>query len=404
MTEEKPLFSVSELNSYVNLVLSLDGNLKHITVRGEISGFKRHTSGHLYFTLKDEKASVRTVMFKYSANRLTFLPKDGLSVTITGYVGIFEKDGSFQLYAENMISSGSGDLYQRFIALKNELNDKGWFAEGRKKKIPFLPAAVGVVTSASGAAIEDIRRVIGRRFPSMPIVLYPASVQGIAAPSEIASAIKKADNEKAVDVLIVGRGGGSLEDLWAFNELPVATAIYNCTIPVISAVGHEIDFTICDFVSDIRAATPSAAAEIAVPEYKELSCSLNSIADRLYKCIQRGLHEKRALLSLVISSSSFKNPYSFLNDPSQRLESDWTLFNDIIQKRLQDYVLRLKVAGVSLKAYSDESLLAKGFIIAEKNDGSRVFSANDVNEGEELTLHFKNGKAYVYVNQISIIE
>lgn len=397
MIDVQPTFSVSELNSYVNLLLGLDDNLKSITVRGEISGFKRHTSGHLYFTLKDEKASVRVVMFKYNASRLSFFPKDGLAVNITGHVGLFEKDGSFQLYADSMVSTGSGDLYRLFTELKEELDKKGWFAATEKKQIPYLPSCVGVVTSPSGAAIEDIRKVIGRRFPGMPIRLYPASVQGVGAAEEIANAVFLADKEKAVDVLIVGRGGGSLEDLWAFNEMAVATAVHDCSIPVISAVGHEIDFSICDFVADVRAATPSAAAELAVPEFSALSNSLSSVRKRLENSILRGVTEKRNVLKGLENNPYLKNPHMILDAPLQRLESCWGNISDISQRSFADFSLRLKVAQAALKPYAEDSLLAKGFIVATKENGIRVFSAKSLDPGDRLKIRFKDGTANVSV-------
>ena len=400
MPEIHPTFSVSELNSYVNLVLGLDENLKNVTVTGEISGFKRHISGHLYFTLKDEKSSLRVVMFKYSACRLSFLPKDGLSVTVNGHVGLFEKDGSFQLYAESMSSSGAGDLYKQFLALKEELDGKGWFDPSIKKKIPFLPSCVGVVTSGSGAAIEDIKKVIGRRFPCMPIVLYPTLVQGSGAARDIALAIQKADKEKKCDVLIVGRGGGSLEDLWAFNELPVAEAVHDCSLPVISAVGHEIDFSICDFVADVRAATPSAAAEIAVPEWSNIKEELISIQQRLGKCVQRGVLEKKNALRLTSNSLIFKNPCSLLESPSQKLEVAWNNLTNIAASTFADYSLRIKIANTALKAYSEDSLLHKGFIFATKENGKRIFSIHELNVGDRFGIHFRDGTAHVSVSNI----
>ena len=281
MTELKPVFTVSELNEYVDLMLSRDPFMGELTVTGEISAFKRHTSGHLYFTLKDDAASVRCVMFRPNALRLSFFPKDGMSVRIEGRAGLYGRDGSFQVYAERMEKTGDGALYQKFLALREELKGRGWFDESLKKPIPFLPRAVGVVTSGTGAAIEDIRNVIARRFPNMPIRLYPVAVQGEKAAGEIAAAIRQADRERRCDVLIVGRGGGSLEDLWAFNEEIVVAAVHDCTLPVISAVGHEIDFSLTDFAADLRAPTPSAAAELAVPELGKLKDGLAQSRDRL---------------------------------------------------------------------------------------------------------------------------
>lgn len=402
MTEARPTFSVSELNSYVNLVLGLDGNLKDITVTGEISGFKRHPSGHLYFTLKDENASVRAVMFKFNAFRLSFLPKDGLSVTVKGHVGLYEKDGSFQLYADSMTCTGSGELFRKFLALKEELSAAGWFEQSLKKEIPFLPAKIGVVTSSSGAAIEDIRKVIGRRFPGMPILLYPASVQGAGAAEEIAAAIEKADREHKCDVLIVGRGGGSLEDLWAFNELPVAKAVHACGIPVISAVGHEIDFSICDFVADVRAATPSAAAELAVPEHAALKSGLESMGDRLNKCMARGLFEKRTALRSVGNATVMKNGRLLLEKPSQKLEMTWNGLCLQAQKQLSDRRVRLQIALEKLKAHSPKTILAKGFAAALDERGRQIRSAAEAVPGTGLVLRFSDGTVHVTVDDICL--
>lgn len=402
MTDVQPTFSVSELNSYVNLLFDSDNNLKDITVRGEISGFKRHTSGHLYFTLKDEKASVKAVMFKFNAGRLSFFPKDGMSVIINGHVGLFEKEGSFQLYVDSMTSVGAGDLYRQFTELKNDLERRGWFDKSAKKELPFLPSCIGVVTSASGAAIEDIRKVIGRRFPGMPILLYPAAVQGTDAAETIASAIAEADREKKADILIVGRGGGSFEDLWAFNEPAVAAAVHNCSIPVISAVGHEIDFSICDFVADVRAATPSAAAELAVPEYASLQDVLMSLKERLGKCMQRGIAEKNNALHTIANNPYFKKPHMMLEPPSQKLESCWNSILDMIQKRLAEISLRLQVSYAGLRPYAEDSLLAKGFIVAIKENGERAFSAKDIELGEKVKIRFKDGAVNASVIDIDL--
>lgn len=404
MTDAKHVLSVSDLNAYANLVLSLDGNLKHVIVKGELSGFKRHPSGHLYFTLKDEKASVRAVMFKYCANRISFLPKDGISVNAEGHVGLFEKDGSFQLYVENMQPVGTGDLYRNYVLLKEELDKKGWFAPEIKKTIPFLPNRVGVVTSASGAAIEDIRKVILRRFPGMPIVLYPASVQGKGAADEIAKAITEADQKKEVDVLIVGRGGGSLEDLWAFNEFAVANAVHDCSIPVISAVGHEIDYSICDFVADVRAATPSAAAEIAVPELGVLFDTIQSIGLRLVRSLQHGIMEKKAAVQLISSNLIMKNPYYMLDKPSQKLEAEWSQINEKIKFTFSILESRLKVANAQLNAYSGNNIFRNGYAIVEKIDGSRVTSVSQISKEEELLLKMSDGSVQVTVFNIENTE
>ncbi|MBQ3652193.1 MAG: exodeoxyribonuclease VII large subunit, partial [Clostridia bacterium] len=335
MTELKPVFTVSELNEYVDLMLTHDPYLGELTVTGEISAFKRHTSGHLYFTLKDDAASVRCVMFRPNALRLNFFPKDGMSVRIEGRAGLFSRDGSFQVYAERMEKTGDGALYQKFLALREELRQRGWFEESLKKPIPFLPRAVGVVTSGTGAAIEDIRNVISRRFPNMPILLYPVSVQGEKAAGEIAAAIRKADEEQRCDVLIVGRGGGSLEDLWAFNEEIVVAAVHACSLPVISAVGHEIDFSLTDFASDLRAPTPSAAAELAVPEYATLSDRLAQDWDRLRSALLNGIARKKDRLELIVHRRGGMLAEQRLQQEQQRLDQCQEALEEGIEGQLQ---------------------------------------------------------------------
>ena len=264
------ILGVSQLNEYVNNLLRRDGLLQGLQVRGEISGFKRHSSGHLYFSLKDEAALVRCVMFRQHALSLHPLPKDGEMVTVTGSISLYVKDGQYQLYVTKLQREGQGDLYAQFLASKAALEAEGLFDSAHKKPIPRLPRCVGVVTSPTGAAIQDIFQITRRRFPGMGLLLYPVKVQGEGAAEQIAKAIQWMDAHKAADVLIVGRGGGSLEDLWAFNEECVARAIYACSIPIVSAVGHETDVSIADFVADLRAPTPSAAAELCVPEYDRL--------------------------------------------------------------------------------------------------------------------------------------
>ena len=303
MSELKPVFSVHELNEYIDLMLGYDPNLKDLAVEGELEAVKRHSSGHMYFTLKDEVASVNCVMFRQYVMGLRFLPKDGQRVRLVGRASLYQRDGRFQLMATGLMPKGDGSLYAAFAAYKEELKQRGWFEESEKKPIPFLPKCVGVVTSASGAAWHDVQNVIARRFPSMPVLLYPAAVQGEGAAKEIAEAIDQADREQRCDVLIVGRGGGSMEDLWAFNEPPVADAIHRCSIPIISAVGHETDVSISDFVADLRAPTPSAAAELAVPQWDALTGTLEMMGDRLKNALQNGLHRKKDRLNLLFSDS-----------------------------------------------------------------------------------------------------
>ena len=397
MTELKPVFTVSELNEYVDLMLSRDPFVGELTVTGEISAFKRHTSGHLYFTLKDDAASVRCVMFRPNALRLSFFPKDGMSVRIEGRAGLYGRDGSFQVYAERMEKTGDGALYQKFIALREELKGRGWFDESLKKPIPFLPRAVGVVTSGTGAAIEDIRNVIARRFPNMPIRLYPVAVQGEKAAGEIAAAIRQADRERRCDVLIVGRGGGSLEDLWAFNEEIVVAAVHDCTLPVISAVGHEIDFSLTDFAADLRAPTPSAAAELAVPELGKLKDGLAQSRDRLCSALRHGVERKRDRLELLIRRRGALLTEQRVMQEQQRLDTCRDALEEGIEGRLQRQRDALATVGARLKAADPLGALDRGFALVYDAKNDLVRRADDAAVGEGLTLRFRDGRVQAHV-------
>ena len=392
MTELKPVFTVSELNEYVDLMLSRDPYMGELTVTGEISAFKRHTSGHLYFTLKDDAAAVRCVMFRPNALRLSFFPKDGMSVRIEGRAGLFGRDGAFQVYAERMEKTGDGALYQKFLALREELRKRGWFDESLKKPIPFLPRAVGVVTSGTGAAIEDIRNVIARRFPNMSVLLYPVAVQGEKAAGEIAAAIRRADEEQRCDVLIVGRGGGSLEDLWAFNEEIVVAAVHSCSLPVISAVGHEIDYSLTDFAADLRAPTPSAAAELAVPEFEKLSDRLAQSRDRLRSALLHGVERKKDRLELLIRRRGALLTEQRLQQEQQRLDRCRDAMEDGIKRHLQRQRDRLTTFGARLKAADPLGALDRGFALVYDDRSSIVRRAADTVVGQGLLLRFRDGR------------
>ena len=273
------VLSVTQLNEYVSTLIRNDMLLGSVSIRGEISGFKRHSSGHIYFSMKDESSVVRCVMFRQNAMSLDRSIGDGMQVTASGYASLYTRDGQFQFYVKSIEREGEGELYRRFAMLKTRLEAQGLFAKEHKKPIPMLPKCLGVVTSATGAAIQDIINITRRRYPAMDILLSPASVQGAGAAKEIADAIRLLDGSGKADVIIVGRGGGSIEELWAFNEEIVAKAIYACKTPIVSAVGHETDFTIADFAADLRAPTPSAAAELCVPEYEALNDELEYMRD-----------------------------------------------------------------------------------------------------------------------------
>ena len=395
------IFSVSELNEYVGALLSADPNLRDIRVSGEISGFKRHSSGHLYFSLKDPNAVVRCVMFRTYAQQLDFRPEDGLKVCIHGSAALYGKDGSFQLYVREMEASGAGDLYARFMALKAELEKEGLFDGDHKKPVPYLPECVGIVTSGTGAALQDILQIIGRRFPKMNISLCPVRVQGEGAALEIAAGIREMNRAGAADVLIVGRGGGSIEDLWAFNEPEVARAIYDSNIPVISAVGHETDFTIADFVADLRAPTPSAAAELAVPEYDGLRAVLDDDSNRLSGVLERDLNRRRDKLSILYRSPGFLQVQMRLADGRQTLENAADRMTRAVQDRLTRERNTLGQYMAGLKTLSPDAVLERGFSMVRDSKGNVVKSVAGLGEKDILSVRFRDGVAETEVVKIT---
>ncbi len=393
METMKPVFSVHELTEYVDLMLGFDPNLKELAVEGELEGVKRHVSGHLYFTLKDELASVNCVMFRQYVQGLRFIPKDGQRVRIAGRASLYQKDGRFQLMATGLAAKGDGSLYAAFAAYKEQLKALGWFDESGKKPIPFLPGAVGLVTSASGAARHDVETVVRRRFPSMPVVLYPASVQGAGAAKEIADAIDLADAEKRCDVLIVGRGGGSMEDLWPFNEPPVAEAIHRCTIPVISAVGHETDFSISDYVADLRAPTPSAAAELAVPERDALQATLSALGDRLGNVLQHGIRAKSDRLKLLWGDAVRMRVRRAIEQRRQTADENRAAILLRCGRILEMRKHRLEREKERLYAYSPQRTLERGFALIDDGKGTILTSARQTEPGDSVSIRFADGTA-----------
>ena len=397
MEKLKPVFTVHELTEYVDLMLGFDLNLKELAVEGELEGVKRHASGHLYFTLKDELASVNCVMFRQYVQGLRFLPKDGQRVRLAGKATLYQRDGRFQLMATGLLPKGDGTLYAAFAAYKEELRARGWFDEADKKPIPFLPKAVGLVTSASGAARHDVQTVIGRRFPTMPIVFYPASVQGEGAAKEIAAAIDLADAEKRCDVLIVGRGGGSMEDLWPFNEPPVAEAIRRCSIPVISAVGHETDVSISDFVADLRAPTPSAAAELAVPELETLRAGLYAAGNRLKHALGNGIRSKRDRLKLVWGDAARLRVHRTIEQNRQSADERHNAVLNLCNRVIEEQKHRLEREKERLYAYSPQRTLERGFAVIGGEDGRLITSKKQTAEDEPVSIRFFDGTVYARI-------
>lgn len=397
-----PVFRVSELNEYVSILLSSDPNLSDIRVSGEMSGFKRHSSGHLYFSLKDENAIVRCVMFRQQAMRLNFQPQDGMQVLLYGRASLYEKDGSFQLYANYLKKSGEGELYLRFLALKKELEERGWFDEERKRPIPFLPRKVGVVTSGTGAAVQDIMQIIQRRFPRMPIVLASVRVQGDGAAEEIAKAIRAMNKKNAADVLIVGRGGGSMEDLWAFNEPIVAEAIVQSKIPVISAVGHETDFTIADFAADLRAPTPSAAAELAVPEMDACYEGVRQYSERMKRALRAKVDQMHANVRLFASAKAFRLLENRLRSERQTLEVLRERNYRGAKDKLADARFNLAQMRAQLVALDPSAVLQRGYAILTDGGGIPLNGVSRVKKGDSVGIIMRDGKADATIERVHL--
>ena len=411
---EEEYISVSQLTDYIRKLINSDSRLKQVYVRGEISNFKRYSSGHCYFSLKDEGSVIPGVMFYGFASKLKFEPKNGMKVLVRGYVDVYKSRGNYQLYAQRIIEDGLGELHIAFEQLKKELESKGYFDDDLKKPIPKFPKKVGVVTAATGAAIRDIVTTIKRRWPLCEIILFPSLVQGNLAANNIVRQIFVADNEFELDTLIVGRGGGSIEDLWAFNERIVAKAILVCKTPVISAVGHEIDWTIADYVADKRAATPTAAAEIAVPDIREISSKVDDFNSRANNVMAKQLNDNLDKFERIKNRPLFKNPYMIherkvmdLDFIKGRLVSSSREMIHSNQMRLSKVknsnvfrdpqsILDEKTNTLSrnidkLKVLNPLLTIQRGYAVARSN-GRVVSYAKDLNKDDEVELQFKDGK------------
>ena len=383
--------TVTQLNEYVNGMLKRDLLLNNVCVCGELSGFKRHSSGHLYFSLKDEGALVRCVMFRQNAYELEFSPEDGQSVRVYGSVSLYVKDGQYQLYVTAMEREGEGELFRRFMLMKTRLDARGYFDESHKKPIPRLPKCVGVVTSPTGAAVQDIINITRRRFDGMNILLYPVRVQGEGAAAEIAHAINEMNRIRKADVLIVGRGGGSMEDLWPFNEEIVAKAIYESKIPVVSAVGHETDFSIADFTADMRAPTPSAAAELAVPDTAELVDYYKSQKQYVSSMATLKLRQEYNALTELKTRLSVVSPQQRIFEYEKSLELCKTKIQHFVQETINKKTADITKTAAKLEGLNPVKILSRGYSIAEK-DGKAVNSAKMLNSGDEFTLRFSDGE------------
>ncbi len=389
--EEKPILSVSQVNLYIKQILDNDLLMSDVTVKGEISNFKLHSSGHMYMSLKDETGVMRAVMFRGASSKINFKPENGMKVIARGRVSVYERDGQYQLYINSMEQEGVGSLHIAFEELKQRLFEEGLFDQSKKKPLPKYPKRIGVVTAPTGAAIRDIINILSRRFSYSDVLIYPVLVQGENSAKSIVSAIKYFNNAKNVDVMIVGRGGGSIEDLWSFNEEIVARAIFESEIPIVSAVGHEIDFTIADFVADLRAPTPSAAAELVVPSGDELIEKFDNVITRLKNSAQRIIESRRLVMAGCVDKPSFKNPLIKIADKKITLDNLAHRF-EMAEKVLLDRKKQLLSAGISkLDALSPLGTISRGFSIASGDSGI-IKSVKQVKSGDEINIAVSDGR------------
>lgn len=395
--------TVSQLNEYVKALIDSSDILGNICVVGEISNFTNHyKTGHLYFTLKDENALVKAVMFRTYAQSLNFTPQNNMKVLVFGRVSVFERDGVYQLYATHMEQFGVGDLYLKFEEMKKRLSAQGLFDEIFKKPLPKYPKRIGIITSPEAAAVADMKNIISRRYPLCEIHIYPALVQGPFAPKELCDGIVHFDNDDECDVIIIGRGGGSIEDLWAFNDEILAKTIFACNTPVISAVGHETDFTICDFVADKRAPTPSAAAELAVPDMKDLKKQLQLLGESISTKIRTAVLSKATSLAVLKERQSLKSPMFYVDKRQELLLSADIKITSNISRIIETKKALLSANAKRLYALNPMAVLARGYSAVFDGEGNVVSSAGKLKTGDVINLTFNDGKAKAAVTEISV--
>ncbi len=393
--------TVSALNAYVKSLLDGDELLQSVAVRGEISNFVNHRSGHLYFSLKDEGGLIRAAMFRSNASRLRFRPRDGMRVVAYGTVSLYPESGAYQLYVTALLEEGIGDLHRAFIALRDKLEREGLFSPERKKPIPRYPSRIGIVTSPTGAAIRDMLRILSRRFPAAKLILYPARVQGEGAAEEIAEGIRHFDTVSPVDTIIIGRGGGSFEDLFAFNDEALARTIAEADTPIISAVGHETDFTISDFAADLRAPTPSAAAELATPDREELRAALLAIPHRLGERLRERLGYAARRLSSLEERPCLARPGDLFREREMKLLYIDERLGASVGTGLAERGRALQVALAGLEALNPLSTLSRGYAVAEKEGGGILHSAHEAARGDLLRLRLSDGALTARVETVN---
>lgn len=383
--------TVSDLNKYIKNKIADDEYLNNVLIKGEISNFKNHYTGHMYFTLKDKDSLIKCICFKSYAQKLTFMPKDGMKVMVLGTVSVFERDGIYQIYVKAMEEDGLGDLYTKYQELKEKLEIQGLFSEEHKMKIPIMPKVIGVLTSKTGSVIKDIINVSTRRNPNVYIRLLPVPVQGEGAAEKIAEGIEYMNKNKLADVLILARGGGSLEDLWPFNEEIVANSIYNSEIPIISAVGHETDFTIADFVADLRAPTPYAAAELAVSDIYEVQRKIDTYQDRLRNSLIKKVELMKMRYEKVMASVVFKEPLRKVNDNYQKIDTIIKSLDTLIKTKQEKEKTKYIELVSKLDALSPLKTLYRGYSITEKN-GKVVKSVKELEKGDKVLVRLSDGE------------
>ena len=388
------ILTVADLNKYIKEKIDNDERLNNVLIKGEISNFKNHYTGHMYFTLKDEKSLIKCVMFKTYTAHLSFMPKDGMKVVILGSVSVFERHGVYQIYAKAMKQDGLGSLYEAYEKLKLKLEDEGLFDASHKVKIPYMPKTIGVLTASTGAVIRDIINVSTRRNPNVHIRLYPVPVQGPTAAEQIVNGIKFMNENKLADVLIVGRGGGSLEDLWPFNEEIVARAIYESEIPIISAVGHETDFTIADFVADLRAPTPSAAAELAVQKIDDVKELLSNYQNRNKLALKKKLQLMRLEYEKCMTKQVFTNPLQKINEQYMVLDMKVKKLQNSISNKIKEEKTKYVKSVAKLDALSPLKTLARGYSIVSLDNGNDkdvIISAEKLKKDDKINVKFADG-------------
>ncbi len=400
--EERTVFEVSQVNLLIKDLLEGIPDLNHIYIRGEISNYKVYPSGHHYFTLKDAEGALRCVMFKGSAMKLRFRPENGMKVIAHGRISVFPRDGAYQLYCTEMTPDGVGDLYVAFEQLKAKLHAEGLFAPEHKKPLPQFPRRIAIITSSAGAAVHDMIRILKRRYPIAKVLLLPVRVQGVEAPPEIVGAIRYANRHQLADVIITGRGGGSIEDLWAFNDERVARAIYDSQIPVISAVGHEPDVTISDYVADARASTPSNAAEIAVPDRAELQKSLSAARERMLRAQEGKIRKLSERVEAISQKRALREPMAFIQDKRILLDYTQNRLAAAAERTLGGYRENFVRLTASLDALSPLKVLGRGYAVARRETGEILKSAEETAVGEQVEITLGTGEIRCKVDEIRL--